>query len=151
MPYKNTKDQRASAERHYYRNKKAIIQARKPYRKQLRDKNKEYVNQYKSEHGCSTCPMRDIRCLDFHHLYDKRIDIATAISSWTLESLKKEIKKCVILCANCHRIETAEARVAQLTEQGFRKSQVGGVIPSTGSKDDSGKTHYSGDGCTTHE
>ena len=40
---------------------------------------------------------------DFHHLEPKEKDDGVAFhSSW--EKIEKELKKCVMLCANCHRI-----------------------------------------------
>ena len=44
--------------------------------------------------------------LDFHHLdpASKEFDIAMAMNDeWTWEAVLAEIRKCVCLCANCHR------------------------------------------------
>lgn len=46
-------------------------------------------------------------CLDFHHVRDKIIEISRAAHcAWSLGKIKDEMRKCVILCCNCHRIET---------------------------------------------
>lgn len=46
-------------------------------------------------------------CLEFHHIInpkDKEFSPANAYSwGWGIERIKKEISKCIVLCANCHR------------------------------------------------
>lgn len=63
---------------------------------------REYVNSFKIK--CSQCEESHIACLDFHHLEDKELDIAQMQQRmWSNDRIKKEINKCVVLCANCHR------------------------------------------------
>ena len=54
---------------------------------------------------CISCGYRkNLSALEFHHLYDKdfKLDSRTMISkSW--EAIVEEAKKCILLCANCHR------------------------------------------------
>jgi hypothetical protein len=45
--------------------------------------------------------------LDFDHLKDKKYNISRMIHdgfSWA--AIKKEIAKCEVVCANCHRVRT---------------------------------------------
>jgi len=57
---------------------------------------------------CQRCgfetPYYDV--FDFHHLDpDKKdFDIAKRLT-WNFEKLLAEVKKCILICANCHRIE----------------------------------------------
>jgi hypothetical protein len=45
-------------------------------------------------------------CMDFDHLSDdKIIDISKSLYR-SMEFIKKEIAKCDLVCANCHRIRT---------------------------------------------
>ena len=56
-------------------------------------------------------------CLEFHHLDpDKKdFDIAQAMSyEWPWDKVLAEIRKCVCLCANCHR--KVHARRFKVTE-----------------------------------
>jgi hypothetical protein len=47
--------------------------------------------------------------LDFDHQDDKEFNIGQSLAlSW--ERLVQEAKKCVIRCANCHRIKTTKSR-----------------------------------------
>ena len=64
--------------------------------------NKEYIKNIKNC-GCAICDEKDIACLDFHHLRDKEFNIANEIKNLSIDNLKKEIDKCIVLCANCHR------------------------------------------------
>ncbi len=52
--------------------------------------------------GYNKCP----EALDFHHIdpEEKEERIAKMISNnYSLDKVKKEVKKCIVLCANCHR------------------------------------------------
>ena len=76
----------------------------KKIEKQRRIKKKEYVQDYKLSKGCSVCGYNKCAsALDFHHENgDKEYNISKDFSK-SLERIKKEMDKCIILCANCHR------------------------------------------------
>lgn len=66
------------------------------------------LTEYKKTLCCSQCGFADHRALDFHHLdpNEKEFAIANFISRGASSArIKKEIQKCIVLCANCHRIE----------------------------------------------
>ena len=42
---------------------------------------------------------------DFHHIGDKDENPSWLIANSSIEKIASEIEKCVLLCANCHRIE----------------------------------------------
>ena len=46
---------------------------------------------------------------DFHHLdpSKKEFTITNKITNFPFEKLVKELEKCILLCANCHRVEHA--------------------------------------------
>jgi len=44
---------------------------------------------------------------DFHHLGNKEMDISSMIDRYSEVEIKKEADKCILLCANCHRIHHA--------------------------------------------
>src|SRR5260370_42385539 len=67
----------------------------------------EYVQNSKSQLRCVDCAERHPAALQFHHLnaQDKQFNIAAAVRNGiSLDRNKKEISKCIVLCANCHRI-----------------------------------------------
>jgi hypothetical protein len=51
---------------------------------------------------------------DFHHLDPTKKDfsITNAFNNKPFDVIKKEVEKCVLLCANCHRIEHAGEQYA---------------------------------------
>ena len=101
MAYKNRENQLACQRRHYLRNKEQRLLLNIKRAKEA----KELVNSIKSS-GCILCEEKDIVCLDFHHLDPKIKDMSLSKacnSGWSNERILKEIKKCVILCSNCHR------------------------------------------------
>ncbi|CAN5395781.1 hypothetical protein BH10PAT3_BH10PAT3_3910 [soil metagenome] len=66
---------------------------------------------YLQDKSCVECGINDVRVLDFDHIdpTTKSFGIAKGIHniiSWP--NILKEIEKCQILCANCHRIRTSE-------------------------------------------
>lgn len=55
---------------------------------------------------CKYCPENYPACLSFHHRNPKEKDIAIADAvshGWSIEKIKTEIKKCDVVCENCHR------------------------------------------------
>lgn len=62
---------------------------------------------YLSTKHCIDCQNDDIRVLEFDHLRDKSKGIAEMVAGgYAWDSILKEIDKCEIVCANCHRVRT---------------------------------------------
>lgn len=66
---------------------------------------------YKKKEHCAECGETDTVVLDFDHLdrttkEDEICAMVKAGASW--DKILKEIAKCQILCANCHRRKTAK-------------------------------------------
>ena len=120
--------QRIYGKNHYSRNrKKYIINARKNSIN-TRNKNRIALQQFKYENGCKECGERDPRCLDFHHISDKKYCVSSLINH-SRKVLLQEISKCEVLCANCHRklhvklmIDITHANVVELVDTGDLKS-----------------------------
>ena len=65
-----------------------------------------WLNSLKEGKPCSDCGgYFPTCCLDWHHLGRKTMQIG-ASSCRAKEKLLNEIARCVLLCANCHRIRT---------------------------------------------
>jgi hypothetical protein len=63
---------------------------------------KAYVNSQKVE--CKKCGETRFYTLDFHHKDAKTKDFTIGrFKKGALQTIQKEIDKCVVLCANCHR------------------------------------------------
>jgi len=102
MPYADPKRQKQAVREHYLNNKGDWITRRQIQR----HKRIEWLGRIKSLHSCAFCPESENCCLDFHHA-----DETTKVSEVTKmakenrkpSSVLAEMKKCVLLCANCHR------------------------------------------------
>ena len=76
------------------------------YKKRIKERM-EIVRQYIIEvkrQGCSRRSEKHSACIDFHHTRGKDL-IVSKMWSYSLERVKQEIDKCILLCANCHRKE----------------------------------------------
>lgn len=75
-------------------------------KKERRDFNKKWFSSYKENLVCSKCGEDHPACLEFHHIdgNTKENDISTlVVQGYSLEKIEDEIKKCVVLCSNCHK------------------------------------------------
>jgi hypothetical protein len=65
---------------------------------------KEFIKNYKKDKHCKKCGYCEhTEILGFHHLRDKKIEINQIDTS--IKRFNEEIKKCVLLCPNCHALE----------------------------------------------
>src|SRR3989338_597011 len=71
-----------------------------------------WLSDFKRKKGCSMCWVKDPRVLDFHHKNkgDKMFGIGGFRREVGFQKLVEEIKKCDVVCANCHRILHDEFR-----------------------------------------
>jgi ribosomal protein S20 len=103
MAYKNIEDRKAASRRHYQANKSKYLARNKQYRSSIR----EFVKSLKQSTPCKDCGKRyPSYVMDFDHLEDKENIISFLMSSGRIGALKREIQKCEIVCANCHRGRT---------------------------------------------
>jgi hypothetical protein len=75
-----------------------------------RNKLLAYIQAIKLERGCTDCGYNDHpSALEFDHLpgFVKEHRIATMSGGPTKAKIDAEIAKCEVVCANCHRIRTA--------------------------------------------
>lgn len=73
----------------------------------------DFINAYKMSRGCADCGWcGHPHALEFDHRpgEDKVADVTKMRIRGTMAQLIAEMKKCDVVCANCHRIRTAERR-----------------------------------------
>lgn len=88
--------------------------------KSLRSSRRMLINDIKKHNTCSCCGNDDARALDLHHIIpsEKTIAISDALSKWYwLEAILDEVKKCCVLCKNCHAIYHSYDYEEDKTEQ----------------------------------
>lgn len=83
----------------------AGITANKRKAKKWRSKRRFYVDYIKRKYGCIYCSENEPCALDFHHKKpeEKNFTISQYRASATLRDFVAEIKKCIVICSNCHR------------------------------------------------
>ena len=71
-----------------------------------KQRNRKFVNEYKLRHGCKVCGYnKSAASLHFHHREPSTKVMAVArLSNWSygLDTIKEEMDKCDLICANCH-------------------------------------------------
>ena len=68
----------------------------------VKNKAREYYNMVKSHSSCMCCDTKD--GIQFHHVNpnNKRMEVSLSVS-YSLNVLKKEMKKCWVMCEECHK------------------------------------------------
>jgi hypothetical protein len=82
--------------------------SQKDYRRQIRDRNREYVRKIKESNPCTDCEQfYHYSQMDFDHIDFKKQNIAKLVNSEaSIKTIKQEIAKCELVCSNCHRLRT---------------------------------------------
>jgi hypothetical protein len=113
MPYKDPEIKKLKhaeySAKHYKKNGAAI--RRKTKETKARERAKWYI--YKATLKCVNCGFNNPAALDFHHEdpSTKEGSVHTYISGGQFAKAYEELKKCIVLCANCHRIHHHEERL----------------------------------------
>jgi hypothetical protein len=95
----------------YQRNKEYQKANSRKHTAKYREALREYLWNYLRTHPCAECGEADPVVLEFHPIGGKDMAISqmiTRVSS--VNRLKEELQKTIVLCANCHRRITAEER-----------------------------------------
>lgn len=76
----------------------------------IKESKAEFVRKIKYNMSCSKTACKESRrqCLEFHHVKpEEKVDGINKMltNGSSLNELKKEVKKCTIICRNCHQIE----------------------------------------------
>lgn len=92
----------------YHRNKEKHLVSHRAKKKRL----KEYISSLKNV-PCTDCGIKyPPYIMDFDHLpkYEKKYNVGT-LSSYSVRVIDEEVKKCEVVCANCHRERTHKRRL----------------------------------------
>ena len=105
MPYKDKEKRIEYQKKWYAKNRKKQIKATGLRRNVQRKKMQQFIFEDKKSKGCYKCDEDEPYCLDYHHTdEDKEIEVSIAVNrAWSKERIQKEIDKCILVCANCHR------------------------------------------------
>lgn len=101
---------RAETKSHYERNKPYYLAKARVFAKKSIEITRKFLFEYFQTHHCVDCGEKDIVVLQFDHVEGlKRQTIGWMMSQqYSLDTIKKEIEKCEVRCANCHVRRTAK-------------------------------------------
>ncbi len=94
---------------HYYRNKEYYLKKTKERNTKKREEVKRFILDFLLKHPCVDCGENNPVVLDFDHRDDKIASVSDFVKKRSsLKIIQKEISKCEVRCANCHRRKTAK-------------------------------------------
>ena len=80
-----------------------------------KQESKRKLVKIKQASGCVDCGENNHIVLDSDHIKDKKYNISRMVhDGFSWKAILKEIQKCEVVCANCHRIRTY-SRLTQIT------------------------------------
>lgn len=98
---------RKTTSKRYYENHAELIKHKVANRIKLHTLRLSYI---KAKSGCIKCGEKDYVVLEFNHICGatKLFNIGkTKGKSKSWKTILKEVEKCEVLCANCHKLVTA--------------------------------------------
>lgn len=106
MPYKDSEVRKAchkeQSRKYYLANKDKVMALSKANRAV----GKAKWDTFKRTLKCTKCEQNHPAALDFHHINpeEKENIVSNLVSEGRFAAAMKEVQKCIVLCASCHRI-----------------------------------------------
>ncbi len=126
-------DCKRSYDREYWRkNKDRLNSQRSITKKKNRMRLYDNLRDYCKSNSCVSCGEDDFVVLEFDHIdpKDKNSSVSDMVKNgYSWDSIKLELKRCQVLCANCHRRRTSE----QFGWYPDLQTTIGGSSPSPAS------------------
>lgn len=130
MPYHDPEASRRYKKDWYKRHCDEVRARTQLSRPKYKKRAKDYVWKIKAETPCVDCNCKfHPVAMDFDHIsQDKEAEIARLVNNGcSIERIAREIAKCELVCANCHRVRTwsrqHKAQVAQSAEASASRAE----------------------------
>ena len=94
-------------QQHYLANRQRYIDNARERKQTVIPARMALLLQFLAHHPCTDCGETDPVVLEFDHLADKSFSISRGLRDRNWESVLREMAKCDVVCANCHRRRTA--------------------------------------------
>lgn len=109
MPAKDKEKRNAINRASYARNK----DARQKKNREKKATAKQKWKEFKSTLSCVQCGQNHPAILDFHHIerHPDNRKVNKLLTNKAYKQAAEEVKKCLVLCANCHRIHHHNERL----------------------------------------
>lgn len=106
--------ERERGHQYYLEHKEQVIARTKKWAENNKEKRRKIVKEMRERRykeflklkeglSCIICGESDPACLDFHHLDESQKEYQISDLVMSREKMKEELKKCISVCANCHR------------------------------------------------
>lgn len=92
----------------YKKRRESYLKKTKLRNQAIEKENQIQLLKYFEAHPCIDCGEKDPVVLEFDHLEQKDFSISILRRRRNWISVLKEINKCVVRCANCHKRKTAK-------------------------------------------
>ena len=95
------------------RNRKALAERQKQSVAQCR----RFLRDYKSQNPCTDCKQKfPWYVMEFDHLLGRSqpgdVTLSRVVNTGSIDRVKREMAKCHLVCANCHKVRTNQRDVA---------------------------------------
>lgn len=119
MPYADKADKSANGKRWYAANRDKCLKGHRRWREENKDIRRTYRKPQRARKvarvkafirdlrngPCTDCGLVDHRVMEFDHCRGtKADDVTRMVNSCTVSQVMRELAKCDLVCANCHRI-----------------------------------------------
>jgi len=93
----------------YYRNENRCKKCQRVVDDARREKSRKFVFYYYATHPCVDCGESDPTVLQLDHVRGEKYQNVSVMvgGRTTIKTIKQEMEKCVVRCANCHAKKTA--------------------------------------------
>lgn len=110
--------QRRYAKEHYQRNKQKYLNKARIRNVLIRERNNEVVDRLKNR-PCSDCGVQyPPWVMDFDHSPgETKLECISHMKYFAIRNILNEIKKCDVVCSNCHRQRTHLRRLRSVSAQ----------------------------------
>jgi hypothetical protein len=104
MPYKDPIKQKEAQHKSYLKNIEKVKEKNKTYKQKI----KEHVRKEKESKPCFDCnKFYPYYVMEYDHIENNKILSVSRLSkTGTINQVLDEIKKCELVCSNCHKFRT---------------------------------------------
>lgn len=98
------------------------METKKLPQKTYRQRKLDWMRKIKSNNPCFVCKQKfNPVCMDFHHLDRKTKNFIISGCQYAFQTIANEIKKCIVVCANCHRLIEKNLLKLNITDEYIKK------------------------------
>jgi hypothetical protein len=104
--------QRQYAKQHYHKNSSTYLNSSNRRRKQIKDFIRDAKNR-----ACADCgEIYPYWIMQFDHIDNKCFSISQSSNRFSINNIKNEIKKCEVVCSNCHYDRSYKRRSVKISK-----------------------------------